>query len=102
MLRRVSGVEHDDPQKGHHIRQPVERRVEKAAELCDIARLPGYVAVEHVKEIRDYQYDAGPEKLSKAKEHATADVDRNTYGRENVRPDAGRHESTDHRIDDPH
>src|SRR5439155_8287207 len=57
------------------------------AEARDAARQARYLAIEHIEQIRDNQNDASPKELAHAKQQAGADIDSDSYHRQDVRID---------------
>jgi hypothetical protein len=46
----------------------------KPAEICNVACQPSNITVQHVDEVRNYQYDTGPEKFAETKKNAASDI----------------------------
>src|SRR5438132_8152461 len=96
----VAGIEDHQAYEHHHVRQAIERRIKKAAIARHSSRKSRDLAVEHVEQVRDDQDDAGPEKISKAKQQTRSDVYGYADERENVRIKMTSRQPTNHGIDD--
>src|SRR4051794_6961095 len=100
MKLRVARVKEHQPDKDHHVRQSIQRRIQKAAEACNATREACDLPVQHVEEISDYEDDACPEKVAVAEQEATADVDGHAYHGQDVRIDVPVGKPAYHRVDD--
>src|ERR1044071_6047717 len=74
MRRSVAGVKDHEAHKDHHVRQAVQRRIEKTPEARDPAGKSGYLAVEHVKKVGHNQGDARCKEPAQPKEKTASDV----------------------------
>jgi hypothetical protein len=100
MILGVAGIEHDQAYENHHIGEPIEAGVEKAAETRDPARQTGYLPVQHIEKIGNYQDDAGPEKLAVTEQQAGPDVDGDANHSQQVGIDVTMGQPTHHCVND--
>src|SRR4051794_1191728 len=97
---RVAGVKDHQAHKDHHVRQAVQRRVEKPSKPRNAARKTGHLPVEHVKEIGDHEGDARREEPASPKKKTATDVQSNADDGQNVGIDMTDGEPANYRIND--
>ncbi len=74
MGRGVAGVIDHQADENHHVRQSVQRGIQKPAKSRNTARKPGDLPVEHVKKVGYNQRDAGGEEPAQPKKKTATDV----------------------------
>src|SRR5258708_4501913 len=99
MIFRACIKDHQ-PNEHDHVRQSIERGIEKASKAGYSTRETGNLTVEHVEQISDYQYDSGPDELAESEYQARSDINRYPDESQDVWAYVSARQPTQHRVDD--
>src|SRR5687767_2220274 len=99
MKLSVPRVENHQPDKHHHVGQPIQRRIKEPTKPGYSAGQARYLPIEHVEQVRDDQDDSGPEKVAPSKQQPRPDIYRYADESQKVRTDMPAGKPPHHRVD---
>jgi hypothetical protein len=76
--RGIAGIKDHQAHEHHHVRQPVQGRIQEATEPGHSAGKSGHLPVEHVEQVRHHQGDSSRKKTAHAKEQAATNIQRDS------------------------